>query len=58
MLVVTRRQGEKIVLPDIGVEIVVTKILENKTVRIGVHAPKELRILRKELLAAAAESKE
>lgn len=54
MLVVTRRQGEKIVLPDIGVEIVVTKILENRTVRIGVSAPKDLRILRKEILSRAA----
>jgi len=54
MLVVTRRQGEKIVLPEVGVEIVVTKILENGTVRIGVHAPKELRILRKELLSKVA----
>ena len=56
MLVVTRRQGEKIVLPEIGVEIVVTKILENKSVRIGVSAPKELRILRKELIAARRSS--
>ena len=54
MLVVTRRQGERIVLPEIGVEIVVTKILENRTVRIGVSAPKELRILRKEILSRAA----
>lgn len=54
MLVVTRRQGEKIVLPEVGVEIVVTKILDNGTVRIGVHAPRELKIFRKELVTKVA----
>lgn len=48
MLVVTRKKGERIVIPQLGVTIVVSGILGDK-VRIGVEAPKSATILREEL---------
>lgn len=48
MLVVTRRNQEKIVFPDIGLKIQVLRILGGN-VRLGVEAPKEISILRDEL---------
>lgn len=49
MLVVTRRVGDRIVIPKAGIEIVVTKVLPNGQVRIGVEAPKDVEIYRGEL---------
>lgn len=47
MLVVTRKLGESILIGD-NIEISVTKI-EDGSVKIGINAPKEMVILRKEL---------
>lgn len=49
MLVVTRRAGEKIVLPGVNVEITLIRMNPNGSARIGVTAPREVVILRKEL---------
>lgn len=54
MLVVTRKVGEKVLIPQVGVEIVVTKILPNGQVRLGIAAPKDMTVLREELLKPAA----
>jgi carbon storage regulator CsrA len=50
MLVLSRKTDEKIVIGD-DIEITVTQI-QNGKVRIGVQAPKEVRILRGELVNA------
>jgi carbon storage regulator len=47
MLVVTRKLGESILIGD-NIEVSVTKI-EDGSVKIGISAPKEMVILRKEL---------
>lgn len=47
MLVVTRKLGESILIGD-NIEISITKI-EDGSVKIGINAPKEMVILRKEL---------
>jgi carbon storage regulator CsrA len=49
MLVLSRRQGEKIVLPGLGVTIQVVAIKPG-IVRIGIEAPPEIPILRQEIL--------
>lgn len=51
MLVVTRKEGEKVVLPELNVEIVVAAVLPNGRVRLGIKAPEQIRVLREELLA-------
>lgn len=51
MLVITRREGQRIVIPEAGIEIVVARIFDNGAVRVGVQAPPELTILRKELVS-------
>lgn len=48
MLILTRRQGEKIKIGD-DIEITITSV-EGNSVRIGVDAPKNVEILRTELL--------
>ena len=48
MLVLSRKQGEEIVLPDQGVTICLTEVRGNKA-RIGVTAPKHIRVYRREL---------
>jgi carbon storage regulator len=48
MLVLTRRTGEEIILPDQGVTIRLTQVCGDR-VRIGVTAPGHVRILRGEL---------
>ena len=47
MLVVTRKQGESILIGD-DIEISVSKI-EDGSVKIAIQAPREMAILRKEL---------
>ena len=49
MLVVTRRSQEKLLFPDIGLKIQILRILGGN-VRIGIDAPKELTVLRNELM--------
>jgi carbon storage regulator CsrA len=52
MLVLTRKKGQRIVIPELGVTIVVAGHLGDK-IRIGVEAPKSARILREECLEKA-----
>jgi carbon storage regulator CsrA len=48
MLVLSRRQQDKIVFPGLGITVHVVRI-EGKTVRLGVEAPERVRVLRHEL---------
>ena len=50
MLVLSRRKGEKIVFPAIGVELELLKVQGN-TARLGINAPRHIKILRDELSA-------
>ena len=47
MLVITRKKGESILIGD-DIEITVSK-LEDGSVKLAINAPKDIRILRKEL---------
>jgi carbon storage regulator len=49
MLTLTRKENERILLVEAGVTIVVTSITKDR-VKISIEAPKELTILRSELL--------
>lgn len=49
MLVLSRKVGEKVVFPELGITIVVTKIRGNIT-QLGIEAPSEVKILRGELV--------
>lgn len=48
MLIITRKKGESLMIGD-DIEITISKI-EDGSVKIGIQAPKEVSILRKELL--------
>lgn len=48
MLIITRKKGESLIIGD-DIEITISKI-EDGSVKIGIQAPKEVSILRKELL--------
>ena len=48
MLVLTRKLGEEIILPDQGVTIRLTEVGGDRA-RIGITAPDHIRILRREL---------
>jgi len=49
MLVLSRKENSKIVLPELGITIEVLKI-KGATVKIGVDAPRSVRVVRQELL--------
>ena len=49
MLVLSRRESEKIVVPELGITLAVLSIKGN-VVRLGIDAPPEIRILRSEVL--------
>jgi carbon storage regulator CsrA len=49
VLVLTRRLNERIVLPGLGVAVCVVAIKGN-TVRLGIEAPPDVRVMREELL--------
>ena len=49
MLVLSRRRGEKIVLPDLGTTIQVLDIRRG-VVRLGIAAPPEVLVLRQEVV--------
>ncbi len=49
MLVLSRRESEKIVVPELGIILEVLSIKGN-VVRLGIEAPPEIRILRSEVL--------
>ena len=50
MLVVSRKEGESIVLPGLGITIEVLGTSSGK-VKIGIDAPREVKVLRSELQA-------
>lgn len=56
MLIITRKLGEGISIGD-NVELVINEIADGK-VKIAIEAPKEVKILRKELVEAVAMNKE
>lgn len=47
MLVLTRLKGQKVVLPGVGVTFTIVRI-DAHSVRIGIEAPKDVKILRDE----------
>jgi carbon storage regulator len=47
MLIITRKNGESLMIGD-NIEITITKIIDG-SVKIGINAPKDVNILRKEL---------
>ena len=49
MLVLTRRAGEAIVLPELGVTVRVLGVVQGR-VRLGVEAPRSVLVLREEVL--------
>ena len=49
MLVLSRKQSQRIVLPDLGITVVVVRITGDK-VRLGFEADQSIRVLREELL--------
>lgn len=49
MLVITRKVGQKIVIPEAGIEITLVRT-EQGTARIGINAPAHNKVLREELL--------
>jgi len=49
MLVLSRKEGERI---RVGDDVVITVVRAGKEVRIGIDAPKEIKILREELQSA------
>ena len=49
MLVLTRKVGESIVIPSLGITIKLTAI-DRGQVKLGIDAPADIRILRSELL--------
>ena len=48
MLVLSRREDEKVLFPALGIAVEVTRV-QGKTVRLGIDAPNEIRIVRGEL---------
>ncbi len=48
MLVLTRKQEERIVFPNLGIEVEILRV-KGGTVRVGVDAPRSVRVLRGEL---------
>ena len=54
MLVLSRRLGEKIVLPGLGITLQVLSVKGN-AVRLGIEAPPDVRVLRGELVSPPPE---
>ena len=52
MLILSRREAEKVLFPKLGITIEVTRI-QGRTVRLGIDAPDEIRIIRSELADTA-----
>jgi carbon storage regulator CsrA len=50
MLVLSRRIGEKVVLPDFGITVQVVDVSRRGVVRLGFDAPLDVAIYREELL--------
>lgn len=56
MLILSRKEGESIEIPELGVVIEVTSIKKSR-ITIGIEAPKELAILRGEIVESASATK-
>jgi carbon storage regulator len=52
MLVLSRRVNETVVFPDLGITVQVL-LLKGGTVRLGIEAPREVAVLREELLGTS-----
>lgn len=48
MLILSRRRAEKVLFPELGITIEVVRVL-NRTVRLGIDAPADIRVIRSEL---------
>ncbi len=57
MLVLTRRETEKILLPDLGVTVELMSVSGNRA-RLGISAPRSVRILREEVAASGRQIEE
>jgi len=57
MLVLSRREDDKLVFPNIGITIKILKVA-GRCVRVGVDAPKDVRVLRHEIADASLELSE
>ena len=55
MLLLSRKQNESIIING-NIEIVITEISQDR-VRLGINAPREIEIVRKELLLIESENK-
>lgn len=49
MLVLSRKRGEQIVIPDSSITITVVSV-KGETVRLGIAAPREVTVFREEVL--------
>jgi carbon storage regulator CsrA len=49
MLVVTRKKGQRILIPKHNIEIVIDRVLPNGAVRVGISAPDDTLIVREEI---------
>ncbi len=54
MLVLSRRENEKVLFPNLGISVEVLR-LENHKVRLGIDAPKHIQVLRDELVEHATD---
>jgi carbon storage regulator len=54
MLVLSRRRGEKVVFPGLGITVEVVKVAGNR-VQLGISAPPEVPVHREEIAKAALE---
>lgn len=50
MLVVTRKSGQRVLIPENGIEISIVRVQRNGTVRLGIKAPDGVGVYREELL--------
>ena len=48
MLILSRHEAEKVLFPELGITIEVTRV-KGRTVRLGIDAPKDIRVIRAEL---------
>lgn len=54
MLVITRKEGQRVFIGD-DIEVVVSRILPDGRVRLSIKAPRDVRIVREELLVSSKE---
>ena len=55
MLVLSRREDDKILFPNLGISVKILRVEGNK-VRVGVEAPRDVRVLRHELASQTEQS--